>query len=308
MSEENIYIFKQKPQKRKIIVTLIISILLIASTYSYFYFEDYLPNFRSLNENQVSPAIVKISTLALIKNQAYQCTLEKPEENVIILRLDDIQAWAWKNSSQSIINEIISREIPITLGVVPEDLGKDKETLSYLKEIKDSELIEIAQHGYTHEENEFLYLNETQAVERIIAGRNILIKELGVYPTTFIPPYNEYSTATLLALEENNFYINSAKKETQIFSNTFAILGYTARTAEFNPERFVPVEEVVSNCRQSLEETGICVVMLHPQDYTINQSDIIHERKYSEFLRLLDELENLNVEFIKFNDLLSCNI
>jgi len=239
--------------------------------------------------------------------QGESCEFEI-QKNTIILRLDDIAAWTYKDISRDIINEVLERNMSITLGVIPEYLEKDRRVVNWLNSIKRNPNIEIALHGYNHEPNEFMNLSKDEALEKIVKGKNKIKYSLGVVPVTFIPPYNEYSEAVKEALIEQGFKIFSAKEDEYEIDDIIS-LGYNARTYDFYTSRFVPVDEVLEACKNSLRERGICVVMIHPQDYLVAEgSKEIDEEKYNEFIKLLDGLEDFNADFKNFKDVANCRV
>src|SRR3989338_8323661 len=63
--------------------------------------------------------------------QGESCEFEI-QKNTIILRLDDIAAWTYKDISRDIINEVLERNMSITLGVIPEYLEKDRRVVNWL--------------------------------------------------------------------------------------------------------------------------------------------------------------------------------
>ena len=46
--------------------------------------------------------------------------------------------------------------------------------------------------------------------------------------------------------------------------------------------------------------------MIHPQDYLTADRTQINEKKYTEFVKLLDGLEKLNASFKNFKDVADC--
>ena len=236
----------------------------------------------------------------------------------IIIRMDDIAAHQYKGTSEKLIQDILDRNMSITIAVIPNriyQLHEDKELVSWLNKRKDNPNFEIALHGSEHTFNEFKELNYGEASESIKEGNKEILTTLGIVPVTFIPPSNEYNYNTLLALKDAGFKIFSAKEDEHYLTEQkdFLSLGYTARTYDFYNTKFIPVEEVIEDCRESLDEKDYCVVMIHHQDYLQkdDSGEIVNEfdsERYSEFQRMLDELDKLskeqNAEFKTFKDLI----
>ena len=80
----------------------------------------------------------------------------------IIIRMDDIAAHQYKGTSEKLIQDILDRNMSITIAVIPNriyQLHEDKELVSWLNEMKSNPNFEIALHGSEHTFNEFKELN-----------------------------------------------------------------------------------------------------------------------------------------------------
>lgn len=235
------------------------------------------------------------SNVDFIADLFYQC---KPIENasnskdVVILRLDDVQAYTWANISMKIIDDAFTRNAPLVVGVIPKGLEEDKEMVRFLE--KNSCNLEIALHGYNHRQDvpEFGAISEREARKKIEKGKTIL-EELTNEPiVTFIPPNNAYSIAAGLALMKSGFKT--------ISSGGGGGLDFTASTYDFGTNELIPVKDVVDKCEKAFDRNKPCVIMLHPQDYATN--GLLDEAKYSNYLMLLDELKRRNVFFTTMRD------
>jgi len=273
----------------------------------------YIDDARELNvfnyiQNNVSNSNIPflIQSVLAINMDIPQCIINEPKENSIILRMDDVGTGRHVEEMKELVEIALQRDLSVSLAVIPNKLEEDRSLVTWLNSFKDDDRIEIVQHGFKHSENEFISLTKEESLESISRGRNIIFNQLNIVPITFIPPYNEYSYFTLEALQDLGFYINSAKEDEYLINEEFANIGYSARTFEFgNNEEFVPVSEVISDCKSGLKENNLCVIMIHPQDYLIDGE--MNQEKYNEFIKMLDQLEQLNAEFITFKDLASCN-
>lgn len=119
--------------------------------------------------------------------------------------------------------------VPIVLGVIPEQnpsgdyptapLIEDEQRMTLLRTIMDQGLVEIALHGYTHENlvsegrpSEFTGLPRDEQMKRIIQGKKSLEEWLDIEVDVFIPPFNTYDNTTLEILNQEGFRIISAGK------------------------------------------------------------------------------------------------
>jgi len=326
--EENNYKFKQNVSKKKYVASIIILILFFSATYLYILKESNVESYRKDASNFIYENLslqklseVKHVYIEPINYASKDSKIQSPVNSgnkTIIIRMDDIAAHQYRGTSEKLIQDILDRNMSITIAVIPNriyQLHEDKELVSWLNEMKSNPNFEIALHGSEHTFNEFKELNYGEAYESIKEGNKEILTTLGIVPVTFIPPSNEYNYKTLLALKDAGFKIFSAKEDEYYLTEQkdFLSLGYTARTYDFYNTKFIPVEGVIEDCKKSLEEDYYCVVMIHPQDYLQkdDSGEIVNEfdsERYSEFQRMLDELDKLskeqNAEFKTFKDLI----
>jgi len=211
-------------------------------------------------------------------------------EPTIVLRLDDVRAYS--EESYLIIDETIKRNIPILLGVIPNNLNKDFNMINYLQSIRDNPLIEIAQHGYYHN------LDDTDiSEESLLNGMNIIIKYIGVKPRTYVPPYNTITESALNNVKKHFDIISSSRgvlKEGEI-----AEIGFTEETFDYSKNKAVPLNNLIKTCKKSLELVNLCVVEIHPQEYS--------EDNMNDYYILLDQLKRLKAKFSTFNEIVKCS-
>jgi len=222
-------------------------------------------------------------------------------KNKVILRIDDVQAFTWRDVLIKMVNDALNRQVPVTLGVIPTGLTEDRKLTDFLERVKDN--IEIAQHGYEHnlagvDAAEFGSLDEQEADQRIKKGQAILEKITNRPPLTFIPPHNLISSASMIALEKNGFRILSSEGE--------GYFDYTVSTYDFGSQELIPVSQIINSCQQEFEKKDLCVIAIHPQDYSSEEN--FNQEKYQHYLALLDSLEEMGVSFVRFKDLIKPKI
>lgn len=257
-------------------------------------------NIESFNVFEIGNDIVKgeIKQYSLEEVKKYSCTLEEPANRTVILRIDDIARWQDFELMENMINEITERNYGVTLGVIPNKLEEDYGLIKWIQKINENPLIELSQHGYDHSTEEFGRLNYEDATERINLGRDLIIRLFGEVPINFIPPYNVDSEGTIKALEDLDFKTFSGNILEYDFEPDFVKAGYTATTYYYSEDRFVYAEEVLENCKESLDGNGVCVIMFHPQDFT--EEGKIVDWKYAEYVKVLDGLKDLDAQVVNF--------
>lgn len=138
----------------------------------------------------------------------------------IILRLDDPSLTSDHALERSILNVLGELQIPATFAVVPYSQTEaglqplDSGRVPHLVEAHTTGLIEIAQHGYTHERltasgpgslSEFWGVPIEEQARRIDAGRERITAVFGIEVKGFIPPFNTYDAATASLLAERGY-------------------------------------------------------------------------------------------------------
>jgi|GEM_PF-2917417 len=207
-------------------------------------------------------------------------------EKTVVLRVDDVQAFAWPSTTRSMIVDAEDRNIPLALGVIPKNLSVDDELVSFLKQRECNH--EFALHGFDHanvgpneEFAEFELLEQEAAFLRLTQG----LEELQVVTdsdiVTWIPPLNRHSTGTQAALTELGVTRWSTEGE--------ATWDYDAATFTYGANVLTPTDQVLADCASSFDTSDVCIIMLHPQDFTTNNYH--DEAKYSvHYVDLLDQL------------------
>ena len=246
-------------------------------------------------------ALSKTSNLEFLSTFYSPCTPipTKLSNRMVVLRIDDIQAFGWEDISERMINDALKEAVPVVLGVIPHDLAWPNPMYQYLKKINCS--VEIAQHGWLHqgehveETPEFQNLNESEAEQKILSGKKILSGITNHPLIAFIPSENVYSTGTALALRKNGFLVLSSQGKRHF--------DYTAATYDFQKHAPVSVPDIVKKCDEHFKKSDVCVVMLHPQDYSTNGK--LDADKYRAFGDLIAAFRQQNLTFVRFRDILS---
>lgn len=217
-------------------------------------------------------------------------------DRMVILRLDDVQAYGWTEISIQMMNDAQDRKMKVVAGVIPSQLDKDFRVRSYLK--KNLCNIEIAMHGYTHNmhDDSAPTVGEFGAVSADVAREKIRLatKELNTVTHdpiyTFIPPQNDMSAEAESVLSEFGIrYLSSEGK---------GIYDYDASTWKGNTGA-----QALAQCEKTFESGDkLCVIMLHPQDFS-NDDHQLDPVKYQEYVTLLNGIEGIGATVVGFEDI-----
>lgn len=234
-------------------------------------------------------------------------TYELPNEPSYILRLDDVQTPIWSNISMRIINDTLSRNMSITIAIIPNRTQEDTNGLmNYIKNQKNNPQLEIAQHGFNHSYYEYDNISENDAKLKTMCGLRYLYFEFNTTPKTFIPPNNAISSknnTTVNVLHDMGFKILSSSGDIKYEGNIMNI-GQTISTK--NDGILNDPDDIIKVCETDFKEQNLSVIMIHPQDYVDdNGRKTLDPVKYANYLELLDKLNNTNAKSITFRDLLN---
>ena len=247
------------------------------------------------------------NNIKLVENALYEC---KPinlqnSDKYIVLRLDDVQAYGWTDISIRMMNDAMQRGGTITAGVIPKNIDTDKRIVEFFNKYECN--VEIAIHGYDHGigefspdfNGEFALLSEDEAKERLTLAKVELRKISKQKPVTFIPPNNQLSEGAKNAVQSEILPIISGEGD-----NYF---DYDAATWNFVTNSFVNSDKVISDCESTFKEgKNLCVIMLHPQDFS-NPDSSTDESRYNEYIKILNYFESNNIPAITFKEIASRN-
>lgn len=220
----------------------------------------------------------------------------------LVFRFDD---FLLKNNSlnEAVLQIFQKHKIPLVLGVIPYNLEEKiilQENYTFLPFLKNgvkNKSIEIAQHGFNHQNlitGEFRSLNKSEQYRRIHKGKAILDSIFDTKIVTFIPPWNKYDVNTLSVMEEVGLKnLSSALCIEQPWTNPN--INYFPITIE----DFRTLYSVLENNKK---RKGVVAVMFHY--YSINKSFSLEQLD-----NILNNIKKLSyVNCLTFVDLYEKNV
>ncbi|HEX7031627.1 MAG TPA: chitobiase/beta-hexosaminidase C-terminal domain-containing protein, partial [Nitrososphaera sp.] len=230
----------------------------------------------------------------------YAAALNPDACNCVIFRLDDIQDF-WLSSVQTeIIDQFINREEDLSLGIVMNFVGNDPAIVNKVKEGAGAGLLELTLHGWNHVD--YQGLTQQEQYDTLLQA-NAKMQELwGRGSKIFIPPYNSYNEDTLAAVSQLGLKIISAEFDQEIDSvfpheddpghpdnkiymafegsditDDFGVYHLPQEIGFYDYEFEPPVKNSLNRIERRIDNAitnyGYAVVTLHPQDFTIKDSD-----------------------------------
>lgn len=191
---------------------------------------------------------------------------------------------AFQPELEEIVTNLDSRDVhPRSVLVVPDwldgnPIADDPSFVSLLQ----SEYFsgsEICLHGFDHHHKEFKDISYVQANSRIVKGLESL-RQLGVYPVGFVPPYWKISDAGIVAVEEEGFDFMTL--------NPFVVDFRNRKSFSSRPIWYWPYDRLLGfGFRQFnnflavwLEDNDLVRIAVHPND--------VHTSDFSHALSLID--------------------
>jgi hypothetical protein len=203
-----------------------------------------------------------------------------PKEIRVVFRFDDPSAKSSTEIESRLIESFRQNHMTCTWAIIPfvtaesaEDattqpfLPLPREKAQLFAEAAHSGVLEIALHGYSHQNNglngqyaEFAALPYEEQLSRIERGKQFLEAQLGVEVAIFVPPWNNYDANTIKALEVKQFKYLSASVWGPSDSSFLAFLPCTIGSP-------TKIKEAVAAARKSSDPAPIIVVLFHPYDF-----------------------------------------
>jgi hypothetical protein len=199
----------------------------------------------------------------------------------IVLRYDDYSDFTSMEVAESFIDAaksvgagVLVSVIPFPYADYPDSFVPEKvpqpllsqEKIELLKKQSAEGAIEIAVHGFSHENNvatgrnsEFSGLPESKQELLLRIAKESLETATGARIRVFVPPFNQYDAATLKALEDTGFEILSAGMES--YSGTDSRLLFLPGTTYIDQ-----LKDVVSNAVSEGHTDAAIIVTVHPYD------------------------------------------
>lgn len=233
------------------------------------------------------------------------CSEKRKEESVsgskIILRLDGINARTKIHILERFIEDAKKVDAPLVLGITPEHLENNTELFRYL--IRETCHFEVAIHWWDHFSattsvpekqfiTEFSGIGINDMMLRINRARGVLSKITHAPIITLTPPFHIISASGILAAQKSGIAVVSS-----VGSWVFDAPN-TSNNLE-SGSGFIK-ENIIDTCKSPLKNYNICVILMHPFQFTDEGWTEIDEKAYQEYLSLLKYFSENGSDFTTF--------
>ena len=187
----------------------------------------------------------------------------------IVIRIDDIQDFAFRDAQLYILNHSIENDIPLSLSVIPGFFGSDEEIVNAVS-LAVKKGSEVTVHGFKHEDLTKFSLEEQKHLLQLAKER--LMKILGFNASILMPPMLSYNNDTLTAMQLTGFDIISSfvdqgkpcrtTEGIEIIPATVSMSDYSNGTWNLKS-----LEEILKEVTSSIEIYGYAIILTHPQEF-----------------------------------------
>ena len=129
---------------------------------------------------------------------------------ILIFYVDDVQVDWLESITIDLIDLHKEKKVPLVCGVIPNNFDNPNVGGGYLSNLlrklneDESDLFEMGQHGYAHED---LKGKSHEQQKEIIQKGLTTLTSIGIKPTTFVPPFGSADETTIRAAEDLKFKI-----------------------------------------------------------------------------------------------------
>jgi len=224
----------------------------------------------------------------------------------IALRFDDPSSKSNHDLERKLVDCLAKCGACATFAVIPyvEKQPLRGHAVSHLVAAQDFDIIEIAQHGLTHESliadrnlpSEFQGAHPKEQLRRVIAGKGILEAVFGRPIYGFIPPFNTFDQNTIDALEDTGFrYISAGIEHGLPITRALAQVPRTCQARE--------LRAAVAEAQRRTNTASTIIAVIHHYDFE-EHGPSKSKLTWSEFERLILWLkQQRNVRVVTLRDL-----
>jgi predicted deacetylase len=207
----------------------------------------------------------------------------------VIIRVDDIQDYAFKDAQLFMLSLSITSRIPLSLAVIPGEFGEDEEIVETTK-LAVAAGSEVAIHGWTHED--FSALPSENQTELLLKSKTRIKEILNLDSHIFIPPMYRFNGDTLVSMNTIGLNIISTFTDnlepylgpgTKSVPGTIQFSNYEDKTWENKS-----IESLKEEISGSISKYGFAIIVTHPQEFLTD--DKLDRSKTEIYEDLLQEI------------------
>jgi peptidoglycan/xylan/chitin deacetylase (PgdA/CDA1 family) len=248
--------------------------------------------------------------------------------NCVVFRMDDIQDYWVKSGQLAAMNQFITRNQSLTLGIIMDSIGNDSEIVNMVKQGSDDGLFELAVHGWNHTDH--AKLNEEEQRNSLYDSNRKMIALFGTASEIFTPPYHAFNDHTINAMKQVDMKILSANDSSfdqlelsdnnnnesrtllssLIQSKRILYIPVTIAFKDYYGGEYIrnSVQNILNNVTRSINAYGYAVIVFHPQDLmktdsNRNPTSVLDENQINDLSLLIDLILSNNIHIGLFSEI-----
>jgi peptidoglycan/xylan/chitin deacetylase (PgdA/CDA1 family) len=186
----------------------------------------------------------------------------------VVIRLDDIQDYAFKDAQLFLLEHSMTDNVPLSLAVIAGMFGEDGEIVEKAR-LAVSMGSEVTSHGWLHED--FTAFSGEEQAELLLKSKQRIQEIFNVETTVFVPPMFKFSGDTLRAMKEDGYTVISTFAQNLgpgPIDDLLSLPG-TVQLADlvgevWNVKSVALLKEEIAD---SIDMYGFAVVITHPQEF-----------------------------------------
>jgi peptidoglycan/xylan/chitin deacetylase (PgdA/CDA1 family) len=206
--------------------------------------------------------------LAIIPLAGLGVSCKNTEKPPLVIRVDDVQDYAFREAQLFLLNESVINEIPLSLAVIAGAFGDDGNIVPAVKLALNSGS-EVTVHGWEHEDITQLPLSGQK--ELLSRARSQIKNILGYEATIFVPPMYSFNDDTITAMQLESYKIISSSKDISqpgLISKVTSVPATVELSDIFNNKWTMKSLDIVeAEIAASIQKYGFAVIVTHPQEF-----------------------------------------
>jgi len=242
------------------------------------------------SSKKLAIVLVSLFTLAIVVLAAFTgAFLITPQNRFIIIRVDDIQDFAFRDAQLFLLKQSTETNVPLSLAIIAGMFGEDTEILDAVQSAVASGC-EVGVHGWKHEN--LTKLSMTEQMNVLFQAKNRIKDLLGIDTQLLIPPMFSFNTNTISAMRHESYRIISTCRDFHEPSNISGITNVPATvelsTLVNDAWQMKSVDAINAEVENSVELYGYAAIVTHPQEFLSNGQ--INQAASESYINLLAKL------------------
>lgn len=227
--------------------------------------------------------------------------LRNPQDHFIVIRVDDIQDFAFRDAQLFLLEHGVENKLPLSLAVIAGMFGEDLEILEAVR-LAVASGSEVGVHGWKHENLAHFSLDEQISI--LFQAKSRIKQLLGVDTRLLVPPMFSFDNNTISAMSQESYDIVSTCTDFHEPSFISGIKNIPA-TVELsillnNVWQMKSIDTISAEVEKSFESYGYAAIVTHPQEFTSDGQ--INQTSTESYVNLLAKL-NETYQFTTFENL-----